>query len=155
MRPVVRSLTSASPPGRKATPHGTWSPVTIVRAALAPALSRASEPQATTSETTRSRIDRSKEHRCECWQPTLDTRLAAASSTRDAGRPLASTPYRRAQIAWVPVLSSMFRKLPRPASRKSDQRGQDSRPSKKTSSSALIRSSVQRGFGGGGGGLTP
>ena len=29
--------------------------------------------------------DRSKEHRCACWQPMLDTRLAAASSTRDAG----------------------------------------------------------------------
>src|ERR1700754_2000960 len=29
--PVVRSATSASPPGRNAIPHGTWSPVATVR----------------------------------------------------------------------------------------------------------------------------
>src|SRR4051812_41305737 len=29
--PVVRSATSASPPGRKAIPQGTWSPVATVR----------------------------------------------------------------------------------------------------------------------------
>ena len=36
MRPVVRSLTSASPPGRKATPHGTSSPVATTRTARRP-----------------------------------------------------------------------------------------------------------------------
>ena len=30
MRPVVRSLTSAAPPGRNAIPHGTCRPVAIV-----------------------------------------------------------------------------------------------------------------------------
>src|SRR4051812_38499624 len=37
MRAVVRSLTSASPRGRNATPHGTCRPVAITRAAGGPA----------------------------------------------------------------------------------------------------------------------
>ena len=98
MRPVVRSLTSASPPGRKATPHGTWSPVTIVRAALAPALSRASEPQATTSETTRSRMTGRRSIAANvgsrCW--TLGWQLPRLRATRVYFRfyPIAASPDR-------------------------------------------------------------
>src|SRR3954467_4967547 len=38
MRPVVRSPTRASPPGRNAIPHGTCSPVAIVRRLTAEAV---------------------------------------------------------------------------------------------------------------------
>ena len=55
MRPVVRSETSASPPGRKAMPHGTSRPVATVCAGAAgagdsPSPPRPSPPQAASSE---------------------------------------------------------------------------------------------------------